>query len=176
MHCIPPMPFSHVLTVTSAFSVGERGPGCLIYPPMGVPRATFIADDVWAAGGPWRHDIWQAKHDKEGCSWTDVGIRAERRKRGVGFRLGGRVGVTGVMKIGPTINQTISVQASATCFELKAQALVFYDAINVRAEQLEGSLGEKYSRWPFYICTFDGIPDRTRTSQPSSAKAGFLMF
>lgn len=52
------------------------------------------------------------------------------------------------MNIGPTINQTISVQASATCFELKAQALVFYDALNVKAERLEGSLGEKYSRWP----------------------------
>ncbi len=38
----PPTPFSPVLTVTSVVSVGERGPGCIISPPMGAPRATFI--------------------------------------------------------------------------------------------------------------------------------------
>lgn len=50
-----------------------------------------------------------------------------------------------VVNIWPTIKQTISVQASAACFKLEAQALVFYDAINVRAERGEGSLSEKYS-------------------------------
>lgn len=76
------------------------------------------------------------------------------------------------MNIRPAINRAIYVQASAACFELEAQALLFYDAINVRAERCEG---EKYSRRAFYIRTFDGIPDGKRSSQPQSAEAGFLM-
>lgn len=47
---------------------------------------------------------------------------------------------------------------SATCFELEAQPLVFYGIINVRAAEWKDSRGEKCSRCPFYICTFDGIP------------------
>lgn len=90
--------------------------------------------------------------------------------------LGGLEGIAVQMNIRPTINQAISVQASAACFELEAQPLVFYDAINVRAERCEGPLGEKYSRCPFYIYTFDGIPGRKRSSQPQNAKAEFLMF
>lgn len=127
-------------------------------PPTGAPGDTFITDDVLAARGPRRCDK---------LNMTVRGEEAEELKGGIGFRRGIQ------MNIWPAINRAISVQASAARFELEAQALLFYDAINVRAERWEG---EKYSRCAFYIRTFDGIPDGKRFSQPQSAKAEFLMF
>lgn len=44
-----------------------------------------------------------------------------------------------------------------SCFELEAQPLLFYDAINIRAVGCEGS-GKNHSRSSFYTM-FEGIPD-----------------
>ena len=54
MHSIAPTPFSPVFRVTSVVSLGERGPGCIIWEH---PEPHFITDDVLGARGPGRRDV-----------------------------------------------------------------------------------------------------------------------
>lgn len=41
--------------------------------------SSAIADDCLAAGGLWRCDSWQAKHDRLRCSWVSVGSKAKKK-------------------------------------------------------------------------------------------------
>lgn len=65
-----------------------------------------ITDDILAAGGLWRCDIWQAKHDREGCSRA-VKLKGDQ-VRCVQMGWGWRVKKIG----GATTNHAISIQAS----------------------------------------------------------------
>lgn len=133
-------------------------------PPHGAHAATLTAMWLlqmrfWLLGGLRRFDIWQAKHDRDGCSWGDVGSKAGRRK--TRKHQMGRAGL-GSSRGGTTVLFWIRSTTSPVLRRNKHQGGGMWRLS-----------GKNHSRSSFYTM-FEGIPDRKRWRQQQRA-AGCLL-